>query len=137
MGLLKSLFRGTKGFSAATNALLAEHVLGTLTVGEKDNVRKQIEHIFRAGGSPNISDDFIFRKFNRETRAVQLNLVAMALNDLGIFPPFEGEFWHEVRNPFRAGIVDSADIEAVQERLLNQHGSNIQIKNGTLQLMEL
>ncbi len=136
MGFLSSLFKGNKGFAAATNALLAEHMLPTLSSDQKDQVRAQISHIFRAGGFPNITDDFIYTQFHSESRVVQLNLVALALNDLGIEPPYKGEFWHEVRNPFRPDIYDSNDIAAVQARLSNQHGVHFQLAREPMHLMD-
>lgn len=137
MGFLKSLFRGTKGFATATNAILAEYMLPTLETDVKDQVRAQITHIFRAGGFPNLTDDFIYTKFNSESRPVQLNLIALALNDLGIQPPFEWESWHEVRNPFRRDIYDDADIEAVQARLSHQHRVHFQLPKESLHIMDL
>jgi len=135
MGFLSSLLKGNKGLATATNALLAEHMLPKLTEAEKNRVRGQIAHIFRAGGFPNISDDFIYTKFNSQPRAVQLNLVALALNDLGISPPFKGEFWQVVRNPFRPDIYDEGDFAAVQARLHNQHHVHFQLEKEPLHLM--
>lgn len=136
MGFLSSLFRGNKGFATATNALLAEHMLPTLTEQQKDQVRGQIGYIFRAGGFPNITEDFIYTQFHSQPRVVQLNILALALNDLGLKPPFKGEFWHEVRNPFRPDIYDSKDIAAVQARLSHQHGVHFQLAEDPMHLMD-
>lgn len=137
MGFLSSLFKGNKGFAAATNALLAENMLPSLSKADKDNVRLQIAHIFRTGGFPNISDDFIYTQFNSQPRAAQLNLVAMALNELGIEPPFKGESWHEVRNPFLPSAYDASDLAAVQARMSNQHGVHFQLGGDSLHFMDL
>lgn len=137
MGLLSFLFRGNSGFATATNALLAEYMLPNLTSDQKKKVRAQIAHIFRAGGFPGLTDEFIRTHFNSKPRAVQLNFIAIALNDLGINPPFKGEFWHEVRNPFLPNIYDAGDMEAVQARLSNQHRIHFQISPTPMDIMEL
>ena len=137
MGFFATLFKGTKGFSAATNALLAEHMLSEMDEDAKREIRDQIAYIFRAGGFPNITDELIERRFNSASRFVQLNFIALALNDLGIEPSFKGEFWHEVRNPFQPNICDEREIEAVQARLSNQHKIHFQISNEPLNLNEL
>lgn len=136
MGFISSLFRGTKGFSFATNALLAEHILPSLTPAQKDQVRTQITHILHAGGPGSMSPDFVYRMFNSQARAVQLNVVALALNDLGIDPPFKGEFWHPVRNPFMPGLYNEGDFEAVQARLAHQHGQHFQVGREPLHIMD-
>lgn len=137
MGFFKSLFRGTKGFATATNALLAEHMLPTLDSETKDRLRSQIAHILRAGGRRDLPDDRVNRSFNSRERLVQLNLIAIALNDLGIEPPFRGEFWHEVRNPFLPNIYDEDDLVAVQSRLSHQHGIHFQVAKKSLDLASL
>lgn len=137
MGLFSFLFKGNSGFAAATNALLAEYMLSNLTGDQKNKLRAQIAHIFRAGGFPGLSEEFIRTKFNSQPRAVQLNFVALALNDLGINPPFRGEFWHEVKNPFLPNIYDAADLEAVQARLSNQHRVHFQLATGSLDITRL
>jgi hypothetical protein len=137
MGLLSFLLKGNKGFAAANNALLAEHMLPSLTTQQKQRVQGQILHIYRAGGFPNISEDFVYTDFNSQPRLVQLNLIAMALNDLNIEPPLKGEFWNEVRNPFRPDIYDQRDMEAVQARLSNQHKIHFQVAQGPMNLMDM
>jgi hypothetical protein len=137
MSFFGRIFRGNKGFAASSNALLAEYMLPELSADTKDQMRSQIAHIFRAGGFPNISDDFIYTKFNSSPRQVQLNLIAIALNDLGIEPSLKGEFWHEVRNPFRPDIYDPVEMEAVQARLAHQHKMQFQISSEPLHFMDL
>lgn len=137
MSFFSSVFRGNKGFAASSNALLAEYMLPDLSADIKNQVRAQIAYIFRAGGFSNISDEYVYTKFNSSPRQIQLNLIAIALNDIGIQPSLKGEFWQEVRNPFRPDIYDRGEMEAVQARLAHQHKIHFQVSKEPLHFMDL
>ncbi|WP_425221733.1 hypothetical protein [Pseudomonas sp.] len=137
MGFFSSLFRGTKGFAAATNALLAEHMLPTLTEAQGDDIREQIAYILSAGGGMHMDREQVYIQFNSLPRVMQLNLIALALNDLGVSPPFKGEFWHEVRNPFLPNIYNPSDFEAVQSRLSHQHGIHFHLPVEPIHFMDI
>jgi len=137
MGFFTTLFRGTKGFAAATNALLAEVTLPTLGANQRSRLRVQILHVLRSGGMTSRADEQLLEFFNNQPRLVQLNLVAIACADLNIPPIVFGEIWHEVRNPFLPQIYDEADLMAVSHRILNQRRVKITIRTEPIELSEL
>ena len=138
MGLFSFLFgSGPKRFSVANNALLAEHILPHLTSDMILQLKEQIFYIFRAGGFPNITDEFVVEKFDSSERVVQLNCIAIALNDLGVQPNLENEFWLEVRNPFRADETSYSEFKSVRRRLNLMHKIDIEIKQERLVFNEL
>lgn len=71
-------------------------------------------------GFPNMAEAAVVDKFNRHSRFEQLNVLAMALNELGHNPILQGELWHEVRNPFLS--VYERHIASIYKRIASRHG---------------
>lgn len=109
----------------ATNALLAQHTLSDLDLTDemKAAIMNEVIQILKSG-LPGITTEAAIQRFSRLEIVQQFNLVAMALNNMGIPPLVIGEEWANFRNPFRIS-VDEIDIEAVQLRLRSQQGLDI------------
>lgn len=133
MGLLGKLL-GTDKFSAATNALLAEHLISTLSTHQKSELRAYIPVVFSHAGL-SMSEDQALNKFNRDSRFEQLNILAMALNEMGFEPNISGEFWQEVRNPYMPGLDNPSHVEAVRTRLKKSRGVDVSIGAGSLDIL--
>lgn len=126
MGLLSKLF-GIPSFGGATNSLLVELVLPSLTPQQKEQLKTQLVEVFRRGGFPRTPPEVALRDINRSTRITQLNFLALAMNELGYQPPLKNEFWHEIRNPFDAGLADDSAVWSVAKRLKSTHGVEVTI----------
>jgi len=75
MGFFTTLFRGTKGFAAATNALLAEVTLPTLGANQRSRLRVQILHVLRSGGMTSRADEQLLEFFNNQPRPRHVRIV--------------------------------------------------------------
>lgn len=126
MGLLSKLF-GIPSFGGATNSLLVELVLPSFTHQQKKQLKAQLVEVFRRGGFPRTPPEVALERINRSTRIAQLNCLALALNELGYQPPLRNEFWHDIRNPFDAGLADDTAVWSVSQRLKSTHGVEVTI----------
>lgn len=136
MGFFGSLFRGTKGFSTATNALLAEATLPKLDASQRNRIKSKVLQVLKSGGMARHSDEYLSSFFDRQPRLVQLNFVAIACQELNIKPAIDGEIWCDVKNPFLPNAYDDSDILAVRDRLRTQRRAEISVKAGQLSLSE-
>lgn len=137
---IKKMIPSPKKLDAATNALLAEHLLQYVELVPENSfakeLRDKIVDVWRLSGFPSIKDSAVAESFNNESRFAQLNIIAQAFNELGIYPMLPNEFWHPVSNPFIPGLDDDDHIQAVMKRLQSNHGVNLQIPSGRFQMKE-
>lgn len=131
MGFLKNLF-GIPSFNGATNALLVELILPTLTAFQRAQLKAQYCEIERKSGFPNATDEAILDHLNRSTRVAQLNCLALAMGELGYQPPLRNEFWHPIRNPFDDSLTNESELWAVAKRLKSEYGVEIAIASEPL-----
>jgi hypothetical protein len=132
--LLKRFLPSPKQFGPATNALLVEHALGLIELVPQNpfatRLKDAVVAVWRAAGFPRSTEEVVRDAFNRADRLVQLNILAMAFNELGHQPMLPNEFWHPVGNPFVS--VDPRHIEAVARRLNATHGINVSVRSKPL-----
>lgn len=128
-----------KKFNAATNALLAEHLLGLVELVPGNPFSKEIaDTIVRLLLSSNLwtSRDDVVAFFNSEPRFTQLNVIAMALNELGHMPLLSKEIWQPVKNPLLPDLADQRHIDAVAQRLNAKHSVSIAIPPRRFQIVD-
>lgn len=136
--IIRYVRRSSKGFAVATNALLAEHFLSGRLHSDpsfRQALVVGIHDVLRAGGFPGASDDMVERMFNKETRFVQLNIIALALERMGHLPAISGEIWYAVRNPFIA-VYNLQDVQAVADRVRSKSGVSLLIATSSLCLSD-
>jgi len=142
-GVLYFAFRGGKRASLADsvwNALLAEHVLGHIELVPDNPVAKKLAdalaEVWRNSGFPNITTKAVRDSFNGHTRFEQLNLVAMAMDRIGIKPMLDGEHWRSVSNPFMP-LSDNEDlIPYVAGQVRSKHGVSVRLGDTPLSIHE-
>lgn len=122
-----------KKIAAAYNAVLAEHKLGLIELIPLNPFSMELVDAlvaaWRHSGFPKDERDYVLSRFNRCSRFQQLNLLAMAFNELGINPDLPGEFWRNVKNPFQAKLESQRHIDAVISTIKFQHGVCVTIPN--------
>ena len=138
--LVKKSLPSPKVLNAATNALLAEHSISLIElVGENPYVKdlkSGIVNAWRHSGFPNMKEEDIYEQFNHCTRFQQLNILAMAFNELNHDPMLPGEFWQFVKNPFLPDLDDEHHLKSVAARLKSKHGVDIQIPEQRLNIYD-
>jgi len=119
--------------SAMTNALFAEHALSLIELVPENpfstELGRQIVRTLQRGIPGQSSDREVITMFNCESRFVQLNIIAMAMNDLHQYPPLIGEHWQYVKNPFvfKFRPIKPDFFAGVSKRLFRKHGVSITI----------
>lgn len=140
VGIARSLLPKPRDFAAPTNALLAEDLLGTADLSPgtplSNAFSDAIFNLWREAGVSSMSKSRAIERFNESPRFVQLNLLAMVLNDMGQQPRLRGEQWMPVRNPFMPGLDNRAHLDAVARRLKARHGVVLSIPDERLRLTE-
>ena len=126
MGILSKLF-DMPSFGGATNALLVELTLPTLTASQRAQLKVQLVEVFRTRGFSDMPAEVAFVDLNRATRVAQLNVLALAMKELGYQPPLKKEALHKVRNPFDPSLADESALRAVARRLKWKHDVEIWI----------
>jgi hypothetical protein len=137
---------GPTAVAAATNALLAEHTVRPLAPAAKNplstRLREHVVAVYRNAGFPNQTEASIAESFNGASRLEQLNILAMALDRLGISPKLPGEHWLSVKNPFAAFPPDATGahplISQTMDRLVAKHNIGLDISiNQKFQMDEM
>jgi hypothetical protein len=110
MGII-GLLTGWEQDTAAGKAVLANHLLPYLDSGQRNKIILYIVDEFQRDGRH--SSDKIIQFICTESRASQLNLVAMACASLGIEPRInDGIGWRRVKQPhISGGAVKPIHIE--------------------------
>lgn len=126
MGFLSKLI-DMPSFDGATNALLVEVTLPTLSESQRTQLKVHVIEVFRKSRAPQTPSDISFDDLNQLTRVVQLNFLALAMKELGYQPSLKKEVLHKVRNPFDPNLADESALRAVARRLKWKHGVEIWI----------
>lgn len=100
MGLLGKLFGWDQAMSTM-NAVLASHLIEHATTEVRKNIARQVVAIFQSVNRMSTED--ALDKLSKEDRAVQMNFIALACDNLGIAPTVPKNVWTRIRNPFLAG----------------------------------
>lgn len=127
MGLLSRLFK-IPSFEGATNALLVELTLPTLTDAQRAELKIRVIEVFQKLGPPDLSPDAALPGLNQASRLTQLNFLALAMDELGFDPPLKKEILFKVPNPFDPNLADEHTLRAVARRLKWKHGIEVGIE---------
>ena len=123
-----------------TNALLAEHSLSLIELVPENSFARSLNDaivaVYQNAGFRSLAFEDVVRRFNGETRLVQLNIVAVALKELGHPPILSGAEWIPVINPLVAK-ADQGQIDHVSRWLNEKFNTSLQIKDGKLQMTEV
>ncbi|RAS21235.1 tetratricopeptide repeat protein [Paraburkholderia bryophila] len=125
MSFLKNMLFGGEGHACAHNAHLAEIVLRSLPAARRPEVVLSLGTVLRRGWEyKNLEDHQLAEAFDAFPRVTQLNLLAIAMKDLGIGWPREQ--WLHVRNPIFT-LMDTRDIEVSAGHFERKHGRIVAI----------
>ena len=121
MGLLGRIF-GIPSFSGSTNALLVELTLPTLTDPQRAELKVRVIEVFRKVSAPDLSTETVLADLNQASRMTQLNLLALAMKELGYKPSLSSERLRTVQDPFAPDLVNEHALRAVARRLKWKYG---------------
>jgi len=127
MGFLSKLL-DMPSFNGATNALLVELALLEFTESQRTHLKGRVIELYRTHRNADGSIEVVLVELNQMPRFFQLNLVALAMKDLGYKPPLKKEKLQKVRDPFDPNHADARALNAVARRLKWQHGIEIWIR---------
>lgn|SRR5574337_1137306 len=126
MGFLSRLL-DMPSFNGATNALLVELALPELTESQRSQLKSRVIELFRTHRSSNGSTEVALIDLNQTPRIFQLNILALAMKDLGYPLPFKKEKIQKIRDPFDPSHTDEYAMRAVARRLKWQYGVEVWI----------
>jgi hypothetical protein len=126
MGFLSRLL-DMPSFSGATNALLVELALPELTEPQRSQLKGRVLDLYKTHKASVESIDVILAELNQTPRFFQLNMVALAMKDLGYPPPFKKEKIQKIKNPFDPRHADEHAMRAVARRLKWHYGVEVWI----------
>ena len=121
MGFLGRLF-GIPSFAGSTNALLVELTLPTLTDPQRAELKVRAIQFLQNIGSPGMSPETALADLNQASRMTQLNVLALAMKELGYKPSLSSERLRKVRDPFAPDLVNEHALRAVARRLKWKYG---------------
>jgi hypothetical protein len=124
MGFLDRLF-GIPSFEGATNALLVELTLPTLTDVQRAELKIRVIEVFQKLGTPDLSPEAALLGLNQASRLTQLNFLALAMDELGFDPPLKKEILFKVPDPFDPKLADEHTLRAVARRLKWKHSIDV------------
>ncbi|MBH0203190.1 MAG: hypothetical protein HP496_13065 [Nitrospira sp.] len=126
MGFLRRLL-DMPSFNGATNALLIELALPELTEPQRSQLKVRVLELYKTHTVSDESTDVILVQLNQTPRIFQLNMVALAMKDLGYPPPFRKEKIQKIKNPFDPAHADEYALRAVARRLKWNYGVEVWI----------
>ena len=126
MGFLSRLL-DIPSFNGPTNALLVELALPELTDSQRSQLKGRVIELFRTHRSSNGSEEVALVELNQTPRIFQLNILALAMKDLGYPPPFKKEKLQKIKNPFDPSHADEYAMRAVARRLKWHYGVEVWI----------
>lgn len=130
MGFLSRLL-DMPSFNGATNALLVELALPELTESQRSQLKGRVIELFRTHraptGSTEVALEVTLVELNRTPRIFQLNILALAMKDLGYPLPLKKEKIQKIRDPFDPSHADEHAMRAVARRLKWQYGVEVWI----------
>lgn len=121
MGLFGRLF-GIPSFAGSTNALLVELTLPTLTDPQRAELKVRTIQFLQNIGSPGTSQETALADLNQASRMTQLNLLALAMKELGYKPALSSERLRAIRDPFAPDLVNEHALRAVARRFKWKYG---------------
>lgn len=121
MGLFGRIL-GIPSFAGSTNALLVELTLPTLTDPQRAELKVRVLEVFRKVSASEVSAEAILVDLNQASRMTQLNLLALAMKELGYKPSLSSERLRAVKDPFASDLVNEHALRAVARRLKWKYG---------------
>ncbi|MDX2251743.1 MAG: hypothetical protein NW202_05630 [Nitrospira sp.] len=121
MGLLGRIF-GIPSFAGSTNALLVELTLPTLTDPQRAALKARAIEFLQNISSPGMSPETALAGLNQASRMTQLNVLALAMKELGYKPALSSERLRKVQDPFAPDLVNEQALRAVARRLKWKYG---------------
>ncbi len=126
MGFLSRLL-DMPSFNGATNALLVELALPELTDPQRSQLKSRVLELFRTHRPSEGPAEVALVELNQTPRFFQLNIVALAMKDLGYPTPFKKEKLQKVKDPFDPKHADEYAMRAVARRLKWHYGVEVWI----------
>jgi hypothetical protein len=127
----------TRKFSAAINALLAEHLLSYVELNPQNPYAKTLADAVvtavKARAKKGFDEAAFIEQFNAAPRFTQLNLIAYGFQQLGRIP--QGASWRPVRKPFLP-LENPKKIEKAQHLLFFQNGIDVRLRSGKFKLSQ-
>ena len=127
----------TRKFSAAINALLAEHLLTYVELTPQNPYAKTLGEAIvaavKARARRRFDEAAFVEQFNAAPRFTQLNLIAYGFQQLGRTP--QGASWRPVRKPFLP-LENPKKIEKAQHLLFFQNGIDVRLRSGKFKLTQ-
>lgn len=126
MGFLSKLI-DMPSFNGATNALLVELTIPTLTDSQRTQLKLRVIEVFQTVTASDGPAEAALADLNQTSRVAQLNLLALAMKELGFNPPLKREVLYRVRDPFDPRHGDESAMRAVARRLKWKYGVEVWI----------
>jgi hypothetical protein len=121
MGFLSRIF-GMPSLAGSTNALLVELTLPTLTDPQHAELKTRVIEFLQNIGSLGTSPETALAQINQASRITQLNLLGIAMKELGYKPALSTERLSKIQDPIAPDLVDEHALRAVARRLKWAHG---------------
>lgn len=121
MSFFSRLF-GMPSFAGSTNALLIELTLPALTDPQRAELKTRVLEFLQNTGALDTSPETALAQLNAASRISQLNLLAIAMKELGYKPALPTERFRKIKDPFAPDLVDEHALRAVARRLKWAHG---------------
>lgn len=131
MGILSRLFN-MPSFNGATNALLVELALPEFTESQRTQLKGRVLDLFRTHRPSDSPTELALAELNQTARIFQLNMLALAMKDLGYPTPFKKEKIQKIQNPFDPMHADEYAMRAVARRLKWNYGVEIWIREESI-----
>ena len=126
MGFLSRLLN-MPSFKGATNALLVELAIPELTDAQRTQLKGRVVDLFKTHRSSDGTPEAVLVELNQVPRIFQLNVLALAMKDLGHPLPIKKEKWQKVEDPFDPSHADEHALRAVARRLKWNYGIEVWI----------
>jgi hypothetical protein len=112
-------------FKGATNALLVELTIPELTETQRTQLKNRVVELIQTHRSPDRTPEAILVELNQTPRIFQLNVLALAMKELGHPPPLKKEKLQKVEDPFDPRHADEHALRAVARRLKWHYGVEV------------
>ena len=124
MGFLSRLLN-MPSFKGATNALLVELAIPEFTEAQRTQLKNRVVELIQTHRSSNLTPEAILLELNQTPRIFQLNVLALAMKELGHPSPLKKEKLQKVEDPFDPGHADEHALRAVARRLKWHYGVEV------------
>jgi hypothetical protein len=136
MGFLDLVFPGKTKMEVAANIINANYNLHNLPPDINKSAFHDIIDKLQRGYNQKTPEDAYFM-FLGEPRMIQLNILALAYNNINIAPLLKGEYWRYIKNPFLPTIYSEMIFESVKNRIKKQYRVSIVIPIEPFSINEL